>query len=210
MSEATVEMLVLEGFGNIVSLPNHEKIAVLLADRAKTMEEMKEIRAESENLIEASKLNIEKYENEIETLKLVNDKLTDEIVQLKTHISNLEEINKENEVILAENIELNKQKTSASPKKNTLLRSAQTSVDLDDNEENIAFIEKSKFEIAKLKEDNINLKLEMDKLYDEIGWLFSYFIYLIYQKTKSKNLGLIKQFKLIKKIIKSLIYFFLC
>ena len=164
-------MLVLEGFGNIVSLPNHEKIAVLLADRAKLMEEMKEIRAESENLIDASKLNMEKYETEIETLKLVNDKLTDEIVQLRTQISNLEEVNKENEVILAENIELNKQKTYASQKKMTL-KSAQTSVDLDDNDENIAFIEASKFEIAKLKEDNINLKLEMDKLYDEIGWLY--------------------------------------
>lgn len=178
MSEATVEMLVYEGFGNIVSLPNHEKMAVMLADRAKQTEEMKEMRADLENLLETSKLNTEKYENEIETLKLVNDKLTEETVQLKTQITNLEEINKENDVILAENIELNKQKTSSlvTAKRQTL-RSAQTSVDFDDTEENMAFIEASKFEIAKLKEDNINLKLEMDKLYDEIGWLLCFLIF---------------------------------
>ena len=86
-------------------------------------------------------------------------------------ISNLEDVIKENEVILVENVnfkvELNKLQNVNEPKK--LIRSAQTSVDLE--EDNLAFIEASKFEINKLKEDNVNLKLEMDKLYDEIGKL---------------------------------------
>jgi hypothetical protein len=154
-------MLVLEGFGSIVSLPNHEKIAVLLTDRSKLVDELKQIKID----YESSKELI----NEIESLKLVNEKLTSEIVQLKTQISNLEDVIKENEVILVENVnfkvELNKLQNVNEPKK--LIRSAQTSVDLE--EDNLAFIEASKFEINKLKEDNVNLKLEMDKLYDEIG-----------------------------------------
>ena len=40
LSEATIEMLILEGFGKIVGAPVHEKIAVILADRARLIEEI--------------------------------------------------------------------------------------------------------------------------------------------------------------------------
>lgn len=158
-------MLVLEGFGNIVSLPTHQKIAVLLADREKLNDEIKRLKCELDaHPDKTSKLN--KYTDEIEALKLVNDKLTRETIELKNQIANLEDINKENEEILLENInyksELDKMKANKKP-----LLSAQTSIDYD--EDTIAILEASKIEIAKLKEDNINLKLEIDKLYDEIG-----------------------------------------
>lgn len=164
-------MLVLEGFGNIVELPTHEKLAVLLTERTKLIEENKLLKLETDNLIETSN-NIDKYECDLQALKLVNDKLTNEIIQLKNQVTNLEEINKENDLILVENTkfkqELAKLKSNTNEVKK-LVKSAQTSIDYEDSEENMAIIEASKFEIAKLKEDNINLKLEMDKLYDEIG-----------------------------------------
>lgn len=164
-------MLVLEGFGNIVELPTHEKLAVLLTERTKLIEENKQLKLETDNLIETSN-NIDKYECDLQALKLVNDKLTNEIIQLKNQVTNLEEINKENDLILVENTkfkqELAKLKSNTNEVKK-LVKSAQTSIDYEDSEENMAIIEASKFEIAKLKEDNINLKLEMDKLYDEIG-----------------------------------------
>jgi hypothetical protein len=40
LSEGTIEMLVEEGFGHIVSVPNHERIAVLLSERARLIAEL--------------------------------------------------------------------------------------------------------------------------------------------------------------------------
>lgn len=43
LSEGTIDMLINEGFGHIVNVPTHEKIAVLLAERAKLLIELEKV-----------------------------------------------------------------------------------------------------------------------------------------------------------------------
>ena len=149
MSEELIEMLVYEGFGNIVGAPNHEKISALLADRASKIDELNRLKKELEETRSGAA--------EIETLKLVNEKLTNDMAKLKSLNNNLEEINRENEVILSENISLKSEI-------NKLHRNISS-----EHDEQLALIEQNHIEIGKLKEDNFQLKMEIDRLYDEIG-----------------------------------------
>ena len=169
MSETTIEMLVLEGFGNIVAAPNHEKIAVLLADRNRLITDVAIL---NNKLDEACKYkskediqNLEMLEDEIDALKLVNNKLTNKIAELN---ENLDESNRVNEVLLEENQKLKFDFLKATEDEGFKVKkkpkSAQTSLESDHE-----VIDSSKLEINCLKEDNLNLKMEMEKLYDEIG-----------------------------------------
>ena len=142
-------MLVYEGFGNIVGAPNHEKISALLADRASKIDELNRLKKELEETRSGAA--------EIETLKLVNEKLTNDMAKLKSLNNNLEEINRENEVILSENISLKSEI-------NKLHRNISS-----EHDEQLALIEQNHIDIGKLKEDNFQLKMEIDRLYDEIG-----------------------------------------
>ena len=170
LCEATVEMLVIEGFGNIVGAPNHEKIAVLLHDRSQRLEEITGLKKSLEQTTRDTKQKssqhkldekMETLELEIESLKLINEKLTSEMAKLKTQNSNLEEINKENEVILNENIGLKKELNKLNKEFDKISLSNLNNED--ESAEASAIIEANRVEISKLKEDNLNLKMEIDR-----------------------------------------------
>jgi chromosome segregation ATPase len=175
-------MLVLEGFGNIVAAPNHEKIACLLADRTKLLSELNYLKNEklsataavesspshlspltppvsTNEKITSEKLRllnekIELLDNENMSLKDLNIRLKNQIDDSTKSIKNYE--NQIKDLLnSSNNNENNKIKTKTNGK--------------DSDEEDI--IEASKLEINKLKQDNLNLKMEIDKLYDEIGHL---------------------------------------
>jgi chromosome segregation ATPase len=57
INEELIEMLVLEGFGKIVEMPSHEKIAVILADRARLIEELNQISTELDTVKKEAKLD---------------------------------------------------------------------------------------------------------------------------------------------------------
>jgi len=100
---------------------------------------------------------IEELEFEIENLKLVNEKVCNELAKLKTHNASLEEMNKENEMVLSENTNLKLEINKLSQK-------------LDfDKVESDEILTASRLEIAKLKESDLNLKMEIDRLFDEIS-----------------------------------------
>ena len=160
MSEGTIEILVYAGFGSIVNAPNHEKIAVILHDRNTKLDEIIELKKQVEELSkkgDQSSSN-EELEFEIENLKLVNEKVCNELATLKTYNGSLEEANKENEeLVMAEKASL---KLEISKLNNKLEF---------DKAESDEILAASRGEIAKLKESDLNLKMEIDRLYDEIS-----------------------------------------
>ena len=191
LSEETIEMLVLEGFGNIVAAPNHEKIACLLADRTKLISELNYLKNEKLSAAAAAAttttISIEPSpaSPRSPTSPTANDKITNEKLRLLNE--KIELLDNENMSLKDLNIQLKNQIDDLSKSKinyenqikdllessnnnnNNNNRSKNNSDDKDSDEEDI--IEASRLEISKLKEDNLNLKMEMDKLYDEIGQL---------------------------------------
>lgn len=218
LSEETVEILILEGFGNIVAAPTHEKLAVILADRRHLIEKLAKFKLigtkdQINTSITSSTSNthlnqsamqtnqekillekIEMLEAEIHVLKENNTDINEEIENFKsesdlerpTTSNNLEQINLQTEIklkndiiqLLNREIEDMKLKLTAksSDQKGSLLKKEKSIDSVEDNsssteESSTTAIESTgvKIELIKIKEENQNLKLEMDKLYDEIG-----------------------------------------
>ncbi|RNA42192.1 hypothetical protein BpHYR1_008891 [Brachionus plicatilis] len=74
LSEATIEILILEGFGKIVGAPTHEKIAVILADRHRLQEELSALKNTVPFSQELEEFN--SHQTEIENLRKQVDDLT--------------------------------------------------------------------------------------------------------------------------------------
>ncbi|CAF1045375.1 unnamed protein product, partial [Brachionus calyciflorus] len=119
LSESTIEMLILEGFGKIVGAPVHEKIAVILADRQRLIEEISMLKNTVPFAQELEQFNTQ--QEEIQTLK-----------------KQLEDLNKK----------LQEDETNSSSTNSDYIY---------------------KIENTKLVQENLNLRNEVEKLYDEIG-----------------------------------------
>jgi chromosome segregation ATPase len=152
-------MLVLEGFGNIVSSPTHEKIAVILADRLKLLDELNQLKQKN-GIVNTKKefiSHIDSLEDEIEMLKGANRKLSSELDQFRLMSIERQEKLKDTDSDC---------QTIRDADSNRL-----TMIDEEDTNINEVELETIRLEMNKVNEDNLNLKLEIDKLYDEIASL---------------------------------------
>lgn len=206
LHEETIELLVLEGFGRIVEAPVHEKIATILADRARVIDELETLKhhyqqagvnsstpldsmstmslnnnknkngtnamsiAKSlEEFTSSGSFNnqidkqrhldkIDLLESECDILKSANSKLSTQIGEYRqkyealntqncNNMNQIRDLNKEIEELKDKMSKMNKVPESLDP-------------DEEFNKQHL---------IAKLNQDNIMLKEEMDKLYDEIS-----------------------------------------
>lgn len=161
-------MLILEGFGRIVGAPNHEKIASILADRAKILDELNRLKKEQQTMgKEATQTststptmrNLEDklglLEDEVRILRSTNENLSEQLNEMlktseKLKSGDHEELRKEEEKVEEEN-----NSPSHSPKD-----------DEKDDEEEASFL---RLELNKSNKDNLQLKVEIEKLYDEIS-----------------------------------------
>lgn len=160
-------MLILEGFGRIVGAPNHEKIASILADRAKILDELNRLKKEQQQTMgkEATQSststptmrNLEDklglLEDEVRILRSTNENLSEQLNEMlktseKLKSGDHEEVRKEEDKVEEEN-------NSPSPKD-----------DEKDDEEEASFL---RLELNKSNKDNLQLKVEIEKLYDEIS-----------------------------------------
>jgi chromosome segregation ATPase len=179
-------MLVLEGFGNIVAAPNHEKIACLLADRTKLLSELNYLKNEKLSSVAATVSTVETLTPSPSSPPASsNDKITNEKLRLLNE--KIEMLDNENMSLNDSNIRLKNQIGDLTKSINNYEKQIKDLCKLSNNNNNYNYpqksrtnekdsdeediIETSKLEINKLKEDNLNLKMEMDKLYDEIGQL---------------------------------------
>ena len=81
-------MLILEGFGNIVAAPNHEKIACILADRAKLLSDLNNLKNEKLKITSDYSMSPDSNTTDrtSEKIRLLNEKinlLEDETIELK-------------------------------------------------------------------------------------------------------------------------------
>jgi chromosome segregation ATPase len=189
MEDEMIEMLVLEGFGKIVEAPNHEKIAVILADRAKLLEDLDAAQNQIDSLKKQAKQSSDSISlsssshnknDDMEIIRVMQaDKirLCDKIDLLESEIEIIRSTNSKlshqindlrtqyDELSYQNTLNLNRIRDLS--KENEELKAKQI---LKDNKSDLEeALELSKLELSKISKDNSNLKEEIDKLYDEIG-----------------------------------------
>ena len=187
MSESTIEMLILEGFGKIVGAPNHEKIATILADRAKLLDELNRVKKDFEQQQQTSVEETMVKEQTpppvtsptaTTTPNTSNRLLEDKLSLLEDEVRILRSTNENLSTQLSELLDssaeagsfLNKPVQMTEPDDRKMISVvAKTAVENEtavENDEETALL---RLEVAKLDKDNMQLKMEVEKLYDEIG-----------------------------------------
>lgn len=190
MSESTIEMLILEGFGKIVGAPNHEKIATILADRAKLLDELNRLKKDCEQQQQTSQqLEVGDTMGKEQTPPPVtspttpttpnttsNRLLEDKLSLLEDEVRILRSTNENLSTQLSELLDssaeagsfLNKPAQVTESDDRKMIAAVKTAVENEtvENEEENALL---RLEVTKLDKDNMQLKMEVEKLYDEIG-----------------------------------------
>lgn len=151
LSEGTIEMLILEGFGKIVGAPTHEKIAVILADRHRLQEELSALKNTVPFSLELEEFNSQ--QTELENLR-----------------QQVKELNKK----------INEDDSSGSSNSDDLLKMENTKLKLD-NQNLRSEVEKLYDEIGifesetkQLKEESKCFQTEIENLNNELDELIQY------------------------------------